>query len=269
MIGSSLLFTKPKALPLKTDNLAGLVGGKDSSKQKKSTKKKSSSSGSGGSSGPQYTDAQLIQAHTENLYAAYAPEQIVYERQSEESLKNSIVAWLRPAYDAAIQQRQDQTRTYHGALDADARGMGASTFVTDVKSRQKDREAEDILRLETDYGAKLAQHLMEALENEKDRAFEAQVRNVELSHEAYMKAYSAALQLFTQYKSGSPGSIVSETANLKSLADCESYVNGLTAEQRKKLYTGSDGFSLIQRNQMIANIGAANFLYLQQTYPGA
>lgn len=272
MIGSTLLFTTPKTIPLKVNTLEGLLGNTNSSKKKKSSKKKSSgSSKSSGSAGPQYTDQEIIQAHTANLYSAYAPQKIVYEQQSEETLKNSIIGWLRPAYDAMIRRRQEQTKTYHAELDADAvsRGMGASTYVTDVKSRQKEQEAEDILQVEENYGAKLAQYLSEALEQERSRAFEAQVKNVELSHEAYMKAYGAALQLFTGYKSGDPANIVTSTTNLKSLSDCEAYVKGLTGEQRKRLYDGSDGLSLVQRNQMISNIGAANFLYLQQTYPGA
>jgi hypothetical protein len=117
----------------------------------------SSSSGSSSSGGSSKTasastasDADVLGAYVADMYARLAPEEIEYEAKTEEEIRASIAEWLRPSYDQAIANRQEQTLGYMAELDADAiaRGMGASTYVTDVKNRQQNDEASDIATLE-------------------------------------------------------------------------------------------------------------------------
>ena len=78
-----------------------------------------------------------------------------------------IEASLRPTYDLAIKGRQQQTATNKANLDADAaaRGMGSSTWVTDVKNRQQNYEADDIAGLEASYARELQSVLQQERAN--------------------------------------------------------------------------------------------------------
>lgn len=244
-------------------------------------KKKKSSSGSDDSSSapaaPALPDEEIIGGHIKSMLAAYEKQPVLYVPEPEEGIRERIAAYLRPAYDQAILNRQDLTKSYHAELDADAysRGMGASTFVTDVKARQKDNEAQDIGALENEYGAKLAEGVFQAMENEKSRALEADMFNAKNDHEAYMAAYQAALSLFALYKQGSPGSVVSsaasaaETEALDTEYGCISYISGLSGQERRTLYDGGTEEAKKLRSRILSVVGSLNFLYLQQQYPAA
>ncbi len=224
---------------------------------------------------PTVYDEDFVYSYANSLYSAAQPQKVVYEAQSEETLRGQIVSWLRPAYEQAIAERKELTEQYRAELDADAisRGMGGSTYVTDAKGRQSEAEADDIQGYETDYAAQLAKYLSESLGTEKERAFSADLTNSEREHEAYMQAYNAALTLFTAYKSasaGSPYSRLTETAGgLSSAEDVEAYLSSLSAEERGKLYAGGDAGSRALRNGILGIVGSLSFLYLQQQYPGA
>ena len=98
----------------------------------------SSSGGSGSGSGGQ-DEADILSGLISEMYERFAPQEIVYNAKSEDEIRSSVSAWLRPSYEQAITTRKEQTLTNKANLDADAiaRGMGASTYVTDVKNRQQ------------------------------------------------------------------------------------------------------------------------------------
>lgn len=98
-----------------------------------------------------------------------ATPSISYTPMSEAEIKSNLEAALRPGVDLAIARRKDQTLTNKANIDVDAasRGMGASTWVTDVKNRAQNEEADDIAYLESQYGATIAQQFMNALQQEK------------------------------------------------------------------------------------------------------
>lgn len=245
-------------------------------KKTATTKKTNSGSDSGSkkASTPKYTDEDLISKYITSIYAGYTPSHIEYTEKPANELSGGIAAWLRPTFDKAISDRKALTDNYRAELDADAisRGMGASTYISAVKGRQMSEEAKDIASYETSYSSQLAKYLSEAVEKERDRSFEVKVQNAELDHAAYMNAYSTALSLFQAYKKKNPGNVVtklsSPSKNFSTLDNCESYVSGLTESARKALFDGTDASSLQTRNQMISGIGATNFLYLQERYPG-
>ena len=165
-------------------------------------------SGTGGNA-----DSSAAQLGFSDFYGAarraYAPALVeLADFDSEEEAKD-ISGWLRPSYDDAIADRERRTDTYSAELDADAlsRGMGRSTYVTDVKSRQQNEEARDIAALESDYGAKLLQYLSERQTAYEGRRSETDLFNADAVNTATQKAYQSAMTLYKNYLSvlGSSG----------------------------------------------------------------
>lgn len=184
--------------------------------------------------GPQADPAEQVSKLTQNLYAStFKPQEVTFETESEETLRNRIAQWLRPNYDQAILNRQKQTKTYGAELDADAiaRGMGASTYVTDVKSRQMNEEAEDIALLETDYGAVLAQNLTEQLANQQELALDNAQFNSQQQQDAYELAYQAALTLYNRYGSAIQTGDATRYAAEESENNSDDDTNELTQRQ--------------------------------------
>lgn len=161
-----------------------------------------STSSSGSSSSHRRSDADVLGGMIHDMYNRFQPEEITYEAKSEEEIRSAIAGWLRPGYDQAITNRQQQTLSNKANLDADAiaRGMGASTYVTDVKNRQQNAEARDVASLESNYGSTLAERVFDGVETEKQRALAVEQFNAEQRQRAYEMAYQAALVLFQAYK---------------------------------------------------------------------
>ena len=92
-------------------------------------------------------------------------------------------------------------RRANAELDADAlsRGMGSSTFVSDLKRRQTEAAAEDVRELESDYGAQLADQLYKAMEGERDRALEVEKFNAQQRSRASEQAFESAKVLYSAY----------------------------------------------------------------------
>ena len=145
--------------------------------------------------------------------AFYQPEIIEYHPLSEQTISDRIAAWLRPTYDRAIENRRERTQQYNANLDADAwaRGMGASSYVSDVKSRNYGDESRDVGSIEAAYGATLAEHLFDALKTQAQKRLEVDQFNAEQINTARARAYDAATALYHSYlnaasKGGSGGS---------------------------------------------------------------
>lgn len=100
-----------------------------------------------------------------------------------------LEAGMRPSYDLAIEGRRKQTDTNKANIDVDAasRGMGSSTWTTDVKNRQQNAEASDIASLEAAY----AQQLLAALQQESQNRMAVDQFNAN----AQAQALQAALGL--------------------------------------------------------------------------
>ena len=131
----------------------------------------------------------------------YAPELIDFTPLDEKTLAERISAVLRPVYEKAISALFRGNRRSDAELDADAisRGMGSSTFVSDLKRRQDSAAADDARELETEYGAKLADQLYKAMEGERDRLFETEKFNAQQQNAAMEQAFSAAKVLYDAY----------------------------------------------------------------------
>lgn len=134
-----------------------------------------------------------------SMIQSYTP-QISYTPTSEETIRSNIASYLRPAVDQAITNREKQTVTNKANIDADAaaRGMGKSTWVTDVKNRQQNAEASDVATMESNYGATLAQQIASALAQEKQNQLAAQQYNASAQQSALSNALSLANSFYTQ-----------------------------------------------------------------------
>ena len=133
------------------------------------------------------------------MLQGYMP-QISYSPTSEATLRSNISSYLRPAVEQAIANRQKQTVTNKANLDADAyaRGMGSSTWLTDVKNRQQNAEGSDIATMESNYGATLAQQIAEAMAREQQNSLVAQQFNASAQQAALSQALSMANGFYSQ-----------------------------------------------------------------------
>ena len=222
-----------------------------------------------GSLEPAVSDEDVLSGYVDEMYSRFAPQEVAYDARSEEEIRASVAAWLRPSYEQAILNRQAQTQQNKANLDADAiaRGMGASTYVTDVKNRQQNAEAGDIATLEADYGATLAKYVLDGVDSEQDRSLEAQKFNASARQEAYDKAYSAALTLFAQYKKSSGGAKKTKTPTT-SKESCEAFLASLSGEERREVYESSTAAGARYHAELIASVGMLGYVQLVGKYPG-
>ncbi len=240
------------------------------------------------------SDAQSFQSLYEQMYQIYAPQTVDYTPLSGDALASQLATWLRPTYDAAIANRQAQTQRANGDLDADAwsRGMGSSTYVTDVKGRSAGYEARDVASLEASYSSVLAEHLYEALSADTERKTEIDMFNAEQSNNARAKAYAAAQTLYAaQGGGGGGGGGGDDTTKQKPASTLQSailqYVTGgdyaatldalspneidsilsrMTPHERALLYGGEGGNAKL-RADILNSVGTTAYNKLQNKYP--
>ena len=148
-----------------------------------------------------YSGNEAFETIFEKAKKDYAPQLISYTPLDEKTLAERISAVLRPMYDRAIAAIFQGNKRADAELDADAisRGMGSSTYVTDVKRRQDNAAADDVRELESEYGARMADQLNKAMEGERDRQFEVDKFNAQQRSTAMEQAFSAAKTLYEAY----------------------------------------------------------------------
>ena len=132
---------------------------------------------------------------------------VSYQGKSEDELKGLLTKTLRPEIDQAIQNRNKQTQTNKAAIDADAaaRGMGSSTWVTDVKNRQQNAAATDVASMESAYGATLAQQLLGLLQNQDAQKLQTDQFNASQKTSALQQALSLAGSFYAEEQAGKGG----------------------------------------------------------------
>lgn len=148
-----------------------------------------------------YYSNQAFETIYEKAKKDYAPQLVTYTPLDEQTLAERIGAVLRPLYDKAIAAIFRGNRRQDAELDADAisRGMGSSTFVTDVKRRQDNAAAEGARDLESDYGAKMADQLYKAMEGEREKQLEVDKFNAQQKSAADAQAFEAAKVMYEAY----------------------------------------------------------------------
>ena len=121
-----------------------------------------------------------------------------YTPMSTGTLKSALQKIIRPTYDKNIQQRQQATKSNRAAVDADAaaRGIGASTWVSDMKNRLATNEARDIANINDDYSSQLYSALMNRLADQEQLSMAAQQANMNARQGALGNALSGAQYLY-------------------------------------------------------------------------
>ena len=119
---------------------------------------------------------------------------VEYNPLSASALKSSLAKMLRPEYDRAIANRQRTAAKNRAAIDTDAaaRGMGSSSWATDVKNRQNDAAATDIARIEDDYISSLYGNLLSKLGEQESRKLSVDQFNASAKQNALSQALQTA-----------------------------------------------------------------------------
>lgn len=161
-----------------------------------------SQSDSAGSGAVSYVPTQY-KNYVSELQNLLGANEISYSPTSEAQYASMIQQALRPGYDLAISQRKDAAKSSKAEIDADAaaRGMGSSTWVTDVKDRQNQYAADDIATLEGKYAAAYASQLMDALNAEKKNQLAVDQFNASQRTNAQTTALGLANSFYSQYLS--------------------------------------------------------------------
>lgn len=133
---------------------------------------------------------------------------VKYTPQSASALKSAIAKALRPQYDAAIRNRQSTAAANRASIDADAaaRGLGSSSWVTDVKNRQNNATAKDVANLEGQYSAALYQNLMNKLSEQDQLSLSAQQANAGIQQNALSTALGLTDKYYKEWAPDSSGS---------------------------------------------------------------
>lgn len=223
----------------------------------------------------------------------YVPETVEFRPVSEDVLKETIGNWLRPAYEQAIQNRRERTERINAELDADAwsRGMGESTYLTDVKERQLEGEARDVDTIESNYASTLAGELYNALKSQQEQKIEVDRFNAEQINTARRRAAEAAEALYRTYLSASSGGgrsgkggSAGETSDADSFdsfdgdtlaarinkPDYRTVVNLLsrmTPAERARLYNRGDASYAKVRAEILNSLGRTKFAELMTQFP--
>lgn len=144
--------------------------------------------------------AQLYESLMKNMPA------IQYTPRSEAQLRDNLETAYKSSYDQSVQNRRQSTRQNRAAIDADAaaRGMGASTWVTDAKMRQNDREASDLSTLAANKNSTIAQQLTAALSDQDSNNLAVQQYNASLRANALNNALSAATSMYDKFSAATP-----------------------------------------------------------------
>lgn len=257
--------------------------------EKKANGGQTSQNGAGGSSrsgGSQSVPS--FESLFQQMLKHYMPETVEFTPLSEEELSETIRNWLRPAYEQAIQSRREQTGRVNAELDADAwsRGMGQSSYLSDVKERQFRNESRDVDALEGDYASTLAGHLYDAMKEQQKAKIEVDQFNAEQINRAREKAMSSAQALYRSYRSGSGRGGSSTGSGGKSFAaallesqqqetpktDYRTVANAvarMSPAERSKLYdTGNASYAGL-RKEILYGLGSQSFTRLMRDFPGA
>lgn len=227
-----------------------------------------------------------------DMMARYMPETVTFTPMDEETIRSMLMEWIRPAYEQAIRNRRELTARYNAELDADAwaRGMGESTYVTDVKSRAYANEARDVGDLESDYAATLASRLFDAMQTQQEEQIKVDQFNAEQMNRAKERATEAANALYQAYVNAAKSSgsrtassakseskqtatsdkslDASQSAPAVSLNEAINLIARLSPENRRALYTGSGSYAQMYR-EILTGIGSDAFRKLMQKYPAA
>ena len=251
------------------------------------------SGGGSGGSGQTAPKIPTIEELFTQMLEKYLPETVEFTPLSEDVLSETIKNWLRPAYEQAIASRREQTGRINAELDADAwsRGMGSSTYLSDVKERQYRSEERDVDALESNYAATLAGRLYDAMKEQQEKKIEVDEFNATEINRAREKAMAAAQALYQSYLSGarshghSSGADADETETEQPTLSETLFANfgqeqpkvtyrtaanilaRMSPKERTRLFNATDPAYRELRGELIYGLGRGGFAKLMRDFP--
>lgn len=115
---------------------------------------------------------EILNAAYKRTYESSAPQRVTYNPikvadDSLESITSRVRAALNPMYDSAVQDRLQGSVEARAQYDADAysRGMGASTWLSDVKGREGRAAASDIAKINASLTGTVAENATSQWQN--------------------------------------------------------------------------------------------------------
>lgn len=146
---------------------------------------------------------EIINAAYKRTYESSAPQAVTFNKinvadETLEGLTSRVKAALNPMYDSAINDRMQSSVQARAQYDADAfsRGMGASTWLSDVKSREGRAAASDIANLNASFGGTVAENATAQYQNFLGNKLQADSANAQ----GQLNADLANSQKSTEYE---------------------------------------------------------------------
>ena len=182
---------------------------------------------------------------------------------SLDSIYAQLEAFLRPATDAAIEDRQEYGETVLAELDADAysRGMGGSTYLSSMKAREYDAIARDIARLESGYNVELAKYMYDA--SMEFNRIRTELMEIELQHRYAMEQLRYQHQLSSS--AGGKGDSDGDAGSGKGGGDYDSYYSylvSLSAEDKWNFLNSKDSIWKNLRESAKASLSPKDYARL-------
>ena len=207
--------------------------------------------------------------------------------------------FLRPSIDAAISSRERRGRQNMAELDADAyaRGMGGSSYIFSMKSREQDDVASDIASLEGQYTASMSEYLYKAISSMQQLEADMAKTRMNIAAQKALAAarYSGSGSGGRSGVNGRNGKNGSDKTNggyghnkngsyfdgvwydgdfsyLKSNAtynDYAGYLAGLSASERYLFFTSNSRNWRMRRWQIQYNLPQIDYMDLYSEYMGA
>jgi hypothetical protein len=200
-----------------------------------------------------YADPSF-EGYYNSIKASLVPQTVSYAMPDMNALTSQIAAYLRPAYDQAIANRQNQTVQNRADIDADAasRGMGRSSWVTDVKARESKAEATDIANLESNYGAALAEAVLGQYNQHLNNKLQVDLANAQMLAQYEQLAYDRAGDMYNlmQASKKSSGGNGSRKSGGGDAIDWAAYINSLQPYQIHELANSNNAEAVAVRNAM-------------------
>jgi len=138
-------------------------------------------------------------SYSSYLKTFYKPDKVAQmdmDTTSDSQLGAQVTKQLKPGLQQNIKSRLQQTKQNASLYDADAasRGMGSSTWLTDVKNRNRNAEASDLSTLRANYNQNLYSNLQSLIQNRNSRNQTADNFNKSALNQAYATAQGLASQ---------------------------------------------------------------------------
>jgi hypothetical protein len=203
-----------------------------------------------------YADPSF-EGYYNSIKASLVPQTVSYAMPDMNALTSQIAAYLRPAYDQAIANRQNQTVQNRADIDADAasRGMGRSSWVTDVKARESKAEATDIANLESNYGAALAEAVLGQYNQHLNNKLQVDLANAKMLAQYEQLAYDRAGDMYNLMQASKKSNGGNGSRKSGEYIDWDAYINSLTPAQKYELVSSPSNNSLVIRSQMANELG--------------